>query len=99
MNVEELIVRLRIEKDNIRFEKRVSSQFEIKANVVEHGQSSKFKKKTSKGFNLRPKGGISKKQKFQGKHFNYDKMGHKVVDCRLPKKNSNKEAYVMEEIT
>ena len=55
MNVEELFVRLRIE-DNMRFEKRVSSQYEIKANVVEHGQSSKFKKKTSKGFNLGPKG-------------------------------------------
>ena len=55
MNVEELIVRLRIEENNGRSEKRVSSQFEIKANVVEHGQSSKFKKKTSKGFNLGPK--------------------------------------------
>ena len=69
------------------------------ANVVEHGQSSKFKKKTNKGFNLGPKGGISKKQKFQGKYFNCDKMGHKAADCRLPKKNKNKEAYVMEEIT
>ena len=71
----------------------------MKANVVEHGQSSKFKKKTNKGFNLGPKGGISKKQKFQGKCFNCDKMGHKAADCRLPKKNKNKEAYVMEEIT
>ena len=71
----------------------------MKANVVEHGQSSKFKKKTSIGFNLRPKGGISKKHKFQGKCFNCNKMGHKAVNCRLPKKNKNKEAYVMEEIT
>ena len=55
MNVEELIIRLRIKEDNKRFEKRVSSQSEIKANVVEHGQSSKFKNKTSKGFNLGPK--------------------------------------------
>ena len=61
MNVKELIVRLRIEEDNRRSEKRVSSQFEIKANVVKHGQSSKFKKKTRKGLNLGPKGGISKK--------------------------------------
>ena len=37
------------------YEKRVSSQYEIKANVVEHGQSFKFKKKTSNGFNLGPK--------------------------------------------
>ena len=99
MNVEEKIVRLRIEEDNRRYEKRVSSQSEIKANVVEHGQSSKFKKKTSKGFNLGPKGGISKKHKFQGKCFNCDKMGHKAVDYRPPKKNKNKEAYVMEETT
>ena len=55
MNIEELIVRLRIEEDNGRSEKRVSSWSKIKANVVEHGQSSKFKKKTSKGFNLGPK--------------------------------------------
>ena len=60
MNVKELIVRFRIEEDNKISEKRVSSQFEIKANVVEHGQSSKFKKKTSKGFNLGLKEGISK---------------------------------------
>ena len=66
---------------------------------MEHGQSSEFKKKTSKVFNLGPKGGISKKHKFQGKFFNYDKMGHKAADCRLPKKNKNKESYVMEEIT
>ena len=45
MNVEELIVRLRIEEDNRRSQKRVSSQYDIKANIVEHGQSSKFKKK------------------------------------------------------
>ena len=96
MNVEELIVRLRIEEDNRRSDKRVSSQSQIKANVVEYGQSFKFIKKTSKGFNLGPKGGISKKQKFQGKCFNCDKMGHKAAYCRLPKKNENKEAYVME---
>ena len=45
MNVEELIVRLQIKKDNRHSEKRGSSRSEMKTNVVEHGQSSKFKKK------------------------------------------------------
>ena len=66
---------------------------------MEHGQSSKFKKKTSKRFNLGPKGGISKKQKFQRKCFNCDKMGHRAADCRLPKRKRNKEAQMMEHIT
>ena len=63
---------------------------------MEHGQSSKFKKRTTKGVNLEPKGGISRKQKFQGKCFNCDMMGHKAADCRQPRKNKNKEANVME---
>ena len=66
---------------------------------MEHGQSFKLKKKTSKGFNLGPKERISEKQKSQEKCFNCDKMGHKAVDCRLPKKKKNKEVNVMEEIT
>ena len=66
---------------------------------MEHGQSSKFKKRTTKGVNLGPKEGISKKHKFQGKCFNCDKMGHKAADCRLPRKHKNKEANVMEKIT
>ncbi|XP_073270454.1 uncharacterized protein [Primulina huaijiensis] len=67
MNVEELIVRLRIEEDNKSSERRLFSSTAAKANVVEHGQSSK--KRTffsSKRLNLGPKGGISKK-KFSGK--------------------------------
>ena len=99
MNVEELIVRLRIEENNRRSEKMGSSQSEIKASVVEHGQSSKFKKKTNKGFNKGLKWGISKKQKFQGKCFDCDKMGHKAIDCRLSKRNKDKEANMMENIT
>ena len=55
MNVEELIVRLRIEEDNMRSEKRVLSQFEIKANVVEHGQSSNLKKKDNQRVQFRTK--------------------------------------------
>ncbi|KAL5811669.1 hypothetical protein ACOSQ3_026619 [Xanthoceras sorbifolium] len=93
MNLEELIVRLRIEEDNKRSEKKGSSQYEAKTNVVELGKNSKFKSnKSGKGSKLGPKGGSFKKQKFQGKCFNCDKMGHKSSECRLPKKKKNNEA-------
>ncbi|RVW12910.1 Retrovirus-related Pol polyprotein from transposon TNT 1-94 [Vitis vinifera] len=52
-----------------------------------------------KGSKLGPKGGISKKPKFQGKCFNCGKQGHKSIDCRLPKKNKPKEANVIDNIT
>ena len=44
MNLEELIVRLRIEEDNKGSEKRKFNPAAAKANVVEHRQSSKNKK-------------------------------------------------------
>ncbi|KAF3453896.1 hypothetical protein FNV43_RR04337 [Rhamnella rubrinervis] len=62
MNVE-AIVRLELKKTAGVEEIFIIS--EVKANVIEHGPSSKSKK-NSKGFNLGPKGGISK-AKFQGK--------------------------------
>ena len=77
MSIEDLIViRLRFEEDNRGFEKkRAHNPNEVKANFVEHGQSSIFKKVNNKGkgTKLRPKGGVSKKLKFQGKCFNYGK--------------------------
>ncbi|KAL5567734.1 hypothetical protein UlMin_024309 [Ulmus minor] len=100
MSIEDLVVRLRIEEDNRCSEKRGYNLSVAKANVVEHGQSSKFKKKKSnKGPKLGPKGGVSKKQKFQGKCFNCDKIGHKSSECRLSKKNKNHEANVVNDIT
>ena len=44
MNLEELIVRLRIEEDNRGSEKREFNPFTVKGNVVEHGQSSETRK-------------------------------------------------------
>ena len=41
MSVEDLIVRLCIEKENSRSENRGLTQADSKANIVEHGQSSK----------------------------------------------------------
>ncbi|RVW62815.1 Retrovirus-related Pol polyprotein from transposon TNT 1-94 [Vitis vinifera] len=102
MSIEDLIIRLRIEEDNRRSEKKGAHTLnEAKANFVEHGQSSKAKTNNNKGKGsmLGPKGGISKKPKFQGKCFNCGKQGHKSVDCRLPKKNKPKEANVIDDIT
>ncbi|KAL5749590.1 hypothetical protein ACOSP7_024193 [Xanthoceras sorbifolium] len=62
MNLEELIVRLQIEEDNKRSEKKGSSQYEAKTNVVELGKNSKFKSnKSGKGSKLGLKGGSFKK--------------------------------------
>ncbi|XP_073280657.1 uncharacterized protein [Primulina huaijiensis] len=97
MNVEELIVGLRIEEDNKSSERRLFSPTAAKANVVEHGQSSKKSTfSSSKRLNLGPKGGISKK-KFSGKCYNCDGMGHKASECKKPKRN--REANVVESIS
>ena len=54
MNIEKLVVKLRIEEDNRNAEKREVISV-AKANVVEHGPKNK------KNIKLGPKGGISKK--------------------------------------
>ena len=67
MSIEDLIIRLRIEEDNKGYEKKgAHNPSEVKANFVEHGQGSKFKKANDKGkgTKLGPIEGISKKQKF-----------------------------------
>ena len=64
--------------------------------MVEQGQGSKNKKPKLK---LRPKGGISK-NKFKKKCFNYGKMGHRSVDCRLSRRNNkNHKTNVVDNIT
>ncbi|XP_062102837.1 zinc finger BED domain-containing protein RICESLEEPER 2-like [Humulus lupulus] len=96
MSVEDLIRRLHIEGDNKSAEKQSSNPNVAKANTVEHDKGSKGKKpKPKPGSKLGPKGGVSKKSKFQGKFFNYNKTGHKSSDCRLLKKKGN-EANVVE---
>ena len=102
MSIEDLVIRLCIEEDNRGYEKKMAyNPNEAKANFMEHGQSSKFKKGSNKGkcTKLGPKRGVSKKQKFLGKCFNYGKQGHKSSDCRLPKKNKPKEANVIDDIS
>ena len=60
-----------------------------------------LRKATTKGKALSwdLKGGVSKKQNFLGKCFNYGKQGHKSFDCRLPKRNKPKEANVIDDIS
>ncbi|KAL5553204.1 hypothetical protein UlMin_040605 [Ulmus minor] len=61
MSIKDLVVRLQIEEYNKYSEKRGYNLSVAKANVVEHGQSSKFKKnKSNKGPKLGPKGGKNK---------------------------------------
>ncbi|KAL2527660.1 CCHC-type domain-containing protein [Abeliophyllum distichum] len=95
MNIEELIVRLRIEKDNKGSEKKMFNYVVVKANVVEYDPSSKENKnKFGKVPKLGPKGGVSKK-KFLGKCYNCDRS----LECRLSKRNNKKEANVVDDIT
>lgn len=80
INIEGLVVKLRIEEDNIIAERKEVVSV-AKADVFEYSQKNKKTKK------LGPKGGVSKKQtKFQGQCFNCDKMGHNASECKLPKK-------------
>ncbi|KAL6327752.1 hypothetical protein AAG906_024722 [Vitis piasezkii] len=101
MSIEDLIIRLRIEEDNRRSEKKGAHTLnEAKANFVEHGQSSKAKTNNNKGkgSKLGPKGGISKKPKFQG---NASTMVSKVTSLLIvdAQKNKPKEANVIDDIT
>ena len=101
MNMEDLVVRLRIKEDNKGSNKKgAHTSTEVKANFVEFGQGSQTKKHNKgKGSKLGPKGGVSKKQKFLGKCFNYGKQGHKSYDCRMLKRNKPKEANVVDDIS
>ena len=101
ISMEDLIIRLRIKEDNRRFEKKgAHNPKEAKASFVENSHS-KFKKAKNKGkaTKLGPKGGVSKKLKFQGKYFNCGKQGHKSTDYRQQKRNKPKEANVVDDIS
>ena len=76
MTMEELIVRLRIEEDNRKSEKKPSHTMVAKANIVESEKPNKRKHEHA------PK----KSKKFQGSCHNSGKKGHKAAECRAPKK-------------
>ena len=68
INLEGLIVKLRVEEDNRNYEKKASTSHVAKENIVEHNHDFNAKtknSKTDKGTKLGLKGGISKRPKFQ----------------------------------
>ncbi|XXG72130.1 hypothetical protein AAC387_Pa07g1291 [Persea americana] len=82
MELEDLIVRLRIEEDNRASEKKAGKTFtEAKANVMEQGQNSKKRKNSPSG----PKQSPNDNKKFKGKCYVCDKLGHRTKDCHLKK--------------
>ena len=88
MLLEDLIVRLRIEEDNISSERAVGNHYmESKANIVEHNK------------NKRKYSGESSKQgtsggnftKFNGKCYVCGKMGHHAKDCHKRRDQGTKK--------
>lgn len=81
MNLEDLIVRLRIEEDNHGSERKLQNQtIKSRANVVEQKFDKKKRKQYSQRPFMGPKGSISKK--FKERCFVCDKSGYRAKDCR-----------------
>ena len=98
MSIEDLIIRLRIEEDNMGFEKKgAHNPSEANANFVEHGRGSKFKKANNKGkgcWNL--KGESLRSRSSKG---NASTVGSKVANLQIAKcqreTNSRKPMWLM----
>ena len=98
MTIEDLVVRLRIEEDNRVAQKGGQTEGYAKANMVEHGQTSRGNrgkgkkvdnKSKGKSVDLGPKkGGVKKKVgAFKGKCYNCGESGHRADQCKNPKKD------------
>nr|XP_016467957.1 PREDICTED: uncharacterized protein LOC107790539 [Nicotiana tabacum] len=93
MTLEDLIVRLWIEEDNKATKKKSHGNSIIMgANIVEEASTSNRKRKKSSGLKNYPS-----KKKFKGNCYNCEKVRHKVVDCRAPKKDKKKSQTNMVE--
>lgn len=97
MNLEDLVVRLKIEEDNRGTDKRFGTGFEAKANVVE---DSKRQKKKRKGPPSNQKGSMFKKKRNPDVIcYHCGKKGHVIKDCRSRKafkEGKSSEANVTE---
>ncbi|XP_070682532.1 uncharacterized protein [Malus domestica] len=85
MNLEDLIVRLRIEEDNRKNEKGLVSSMEAKANVVEGSSSKqrpKFQKTKKKESHFIPGAKDKDFKKIKGSSWVCGKQGHRAQECR-----------------
>nr|XP_009758309.1 PREDICTED: uncharacterized protein LOC104211015 [Nicotiana sylvestris] len=86
MKLEDLIVRLRIEEDNKTAEKKTrGNSTTMGANIVEVAPTNPKKRKKPSG----PKSYPNKK-KLKGNCHNYENLGHKAAECRVPNKEKKK---------
>ena len=95
MSIEDLIIRLHIEEDNMGSKKKETHNTgEAKANFVEHGQCSKFKKANNKGKDS--KGKSLRRRSSKG---NASIVGSKVTNLRIANyqrgKNPRKPMWLM----
>lgn len=91
MDLEGLIVRLRVEEDNrVSDKKSVASSMEFKAHVVEAGPKNKKRKHSGQSSQQ----GNSKK--FKGKCFKCNKTGHRAMECHSGNRQGYKKAKVTE---
>ena len=99
MKLEDLVIRLKIEEDNRKVEKKsCKSSTIIGVNIVEEAPTKDKKRKKSNGQ-------ISEQaqKKFKGNCYNCGKAGHRSSNCHAPRKDKNKgkgksQANIMEKM-
>ena len=103
LKLEDLIVRLQIEEDNCKFEKRSNkNSYESKANMIEDSKEKAStskglkKKKTAQGYKDKDQEG--KNKRFKRTCYICNKEGYKANECRSRLKK-NKKAHLQANLT